>query len=68
MHIPLQALAFGIHTLAHSFIPVGHAFTQANPLQVTEPPDGIWQAMHDALSLGPQVATALLSTQLLPQT
>jgi hypothetical protein len=68
MHIPSQALAFGIHTPAHTFIPVGHAVTQARPLQVTDPPVGIWQAMHDALSLGPQVATALLSTQVLPQT
>lgn len=67
--VPLHALAFGMHAPAHSLLPVGQAGTHARPSQVTDPPPvGAWQAVHDVLSLGPQVATALLSTHLPPHT
>lgn len=46
----------------HSFMPLGQAATQARPLQVTVPPLGAWQGVHDVLSVGPQVATAPLLT------
>jgi hypothetical protein len=64
-HTPLQAFAFGMHAPAHSLLPVGHAGTHAKPSHVTVPPPvGAWQAVHDVLSLGPQVAGARLSTHL----
>jgi hypothetical protein len=68
MHIPSQAFAFGMHAPRHSFIPAGHAGWQARPSQVTVPPVGVMQGMHDALSFGPQLATILLSTHLPPHT
>ena len=66
---PLQAFAVGMQPPRHSFIPAGHVGWHARPSQVTVPPlVGTWQGMHDASSLGPQVATALLSTHLPPHT
>jgi hypothetical protein len=69
MHTPLHAFAVAMHAPRHSFIPVGHAGWHARPSQVTVPPPvGAWQGMQDASSLGPHVATALLSTHLPPHT
>lgn len=68
MHIPSHAFAFGMHVPRHSLVPEGHAGWHARPSHVTVPPVGIWQAVHEASSLGPQVATALLSTHLPPHT
>jgi hypothetical protein len=58
MHAPLHSLAFA------------HAGTQVRPSHVTDPPVpvGAWQGMQDVLSVGPQVASALLSTHFAPQT
>ena len=61
--LPLQALAFAMHAPLQSLLPVGHAGMHARPSQVTVPPPvGTWHAEQDVLSLGPQVATALLLT------
>src|SRR5215831_10860551 len=51
---------------AHSLVPLGHAGTHARPSQVTVPLVGAWHAVHDVVSLGPQVATALLLTHFPP--
>ncbi len=40
---------------------LGQADTHESPSQVTLPPVGVWHAVHDVLSFGPHVATALLS-------
>jgi hypothetical protein len=67
-HIPMHALALGMHVPAHS-LPPGHVGTQAKPSHVTvPPPEGAVQAEQDVRSLGPQVATSLLSTHLPPHT
>jgi hypothetical protein len=59
---PLHALVVGMHAPAHSLVLAGHAGTQARPSQVTVPPPvGATHASHDVTSVGPQVATALLS-------
>jgi hypothetical protein len=66
-HMPLQALVLGMQAPAHTFEPEGQAGMHASPSQVTVPPPvGAWQGEHDVRSLGPQVATALLSTHLPP--
>ena len=68
-HTPLQAIAFAMHAPLQTLLPVGHAGRQARPSHVTVPPPvGAWQAVHDVLSFGPQVAMALLSTHLPPHT
>jgi len=65
---PSQAFVFGMHAPAHNFMLLGQAGTHASPSHVTVPPPvGAVHAVHDVLSFGPQVATALLSTHLPPQ-
>jgi hypothetical protein len=59
---PLQAFALAMHAPAHSLVVLVHAGTQASPSQVTVPPVGVWHAVHDVESFGPQVATALFDT------
>lgn len=68
-HIPLQAIVGAIQAPLHSLL-LPQSGTQASPSQVTVPPVpvGAWQAVHEVLSVGPQVATALLSTHLPPHT
>lgn len=63
-HTPLHAFEVGMQLPAHSLVVLVHAVTQASPSQVTLPPPGATHAEHDVPSLGPQVATALLSTHL----
>ena len=68
-HIPLHAMVLAMHAPLHSLLVPGQAGTQANPSQLTVPPPlGAWQALHEVLSVGPQVATALLSTHFPLQT
>jgi len=62
-HDPLQAMVLAMQAPLQILLPVGHAGLHASPSQVTVPPVGAAQAEHDVLSLGPQVAGALLSTQ-----
>lgn len=64
---PLQAFAVGMQAPAHSLVVLVQAGTHASPSQVTVPPVGAWHAVHDVVSFGPQVATALLLTHLPPQ-
>jgi hypothetical protein len=63
-HMPLQAFEVGMQLPAQSLVVLVHAGTQASPSQVTLPPPGATHAEHDVPSLGPQVATAMLSTHL----
>ena len=68
-HTPEQAFPLGMHAPLQTVVPLGQAGTHARPLQVTVPPPvGAWHAVHEAESFGPQVARALLSTHLPPQT
>ena len=65
-HIPLQAAFCAIHTpLQFCGRVAGQVWTQAVPLQVTAPPVGALQALVH--SVRPQVAGALLLTQVPPQ-
>jgi len=63
---PLQAFAVGMQAPAHSLVVLVQAGTHASPSQVTVPPVGAWHGVHDVVSFGPQVATALLLTHLPP--
>lgn len=68
-HVPLHAIALGMHAPLQSLLVEGQDDPQARPSQdAVPPPLGAWQAVHDVLSFGPQVARALLSTHLPPQT
>jgi hypothetical protein len=58
-------LSVGTHAPAHSLGPGGHAGTHVVPSQVTEPPVGIWHAVHDVV---PQLPTSRLLTHRPPQT
>jgi hypothetical protein len=58
--VPSHAAVLAMHAPAQSFIPAGHAGTQAVPSQVTVPPIGSWQLMHDVV---PQLPTSRLLTQ-----
>ncbi len=60
---PLQAALLAMQVPAHSFMPDGQAGTHCVPSQVTEPPVGCTQAVHDVV---PQLPTSLLLTHLLP--
>ena len=62
-HDPLQAVLLEMQAPLQILLPDGHAGLHASPSQDTVPPVGAAQAEHEVLSLGPQVATALLSTQ-----
>jgi hypothetical protein len=62
-HMSLQAAVLSMQAPLHGFFPVGQAGTQATPLQLTLPPVGAWQAVHDVC---PHVAGSLLLTQRLP--
>lgn len=59
-HWPLQAWLLLMHWPLQIFWPLGQAGTQLTPSQLTDPPDGDWQALHEL----PQVATALFCTHL----
>ena len=63
---PLHATFAAMHAPAHSFgLVLGQAGTQVSPSQVTVPPPvGAVHALQDVLLVGPQVASALLSTHL----
>lgn len=68
-HVPLHAIELGMHAPLQSLLVVGQDDPQARPSHdAVPPPVGAWQAVHDVLSFGPQVARALLSTHLPPQT
>jgi hypothetical protein len=61
-HVPLQAAFWAMHTpLQFCGRLDGQFWTQAVPLQLTEPPVGSLQAVVHSVS--PQVALALLSAQ-----
>jgi hypothetical protein len=57
-HMPIQAVPFGMQTLAQSFSPVGQLAPQVVPSQVAVPPCGVEQAEqevpHDAGELSPE--------------
>lgn len=61
---PLQAFVLGMQAPAHRMLPLGHAGTQASPLQETVPPVGAWHAVQDVESVGPHVATSVFFTHL----
>jgi hypothetical protein len=64
VQVPLHGLVAGMHAPRHSWLPPGQAGTHAVPSQLTVPPVGPWQGVHDVV---PQLATAVLSTHWPPQ-
>jgi hypothetical protein len=57
---PAQAALASMHAPAQLCFPVGQLGTQAVPSQVTAPPAGSWQAVHE---VAPQLPTFVLFTQ-----
>jgi hypothetical protein len=62
-HTPVHEAVPSMHAPAQSFAPGWQLGTHAAPSQVTEPPVGFWQALHE---LVPQLPTSLLLTHLPP--
>jgi hypothetical protein len=62
-HWPLQAWLLSMQAPLHSLVFPEQEGMQFTPSQLTLPPDGAWQALHEV----PQVATALLATHFPPQ-
>lgn len=60
MQTPEHAAAMSMQAPAHGFMPDGQAGTHAVPSQVTVPPVGFWQVVHDVV---PQLPTSMLLTQ-----
>ena len=60
---PAHAAELRMHVPKHTFIPGEHAGWQSAPSQVTEPPIGCTQALHDDV---PQLPTSVLLTQRAP--
>ena len=56
----MHASPLGMQTPAHSFMFAGQVGTHAVPLQVTPPPVGAWQGVHEEV---PQLATSVFNTQ-----
>lgn len=62
-HTPAHDALPSMHVPAHSLVPAGQAGMHAVPSQVTLPPVGLMQAVHDVV---PQLPVSVLLTHLAP--